>query len=644
MPKDAKAIIFAITSEGSYPEEFSADELASACSHLNDEYRAGRAIVTDEIYDRVFLRGLQKAQPDHPFLLEVEPESEGEFMGPTVRHSAPMLSTQKAYSIGEIERYLNSTQRAADLLGAGENVIYRITPKLDGIAANDDGSQLVTRGDGESGTDITHVLGRGVVVEGQRGQGRGEMVVDAAFFDEHLGAGTAHDMDHPRSMVAGFCSADTLKAHHLLAVEHRAIRFMPFNTLPAVEVTGEYLRHHWNAVYDKLTSECPYLTDGIVVTVANEDVRRHMGSTGNHERAVLAIKRQGEGVRSTVTGVRLTTGRTGRIVPTLLIEPVVISRCTVSKATAHTASNLTARGLGVGAVCSFVRAGEVIPKLVEVITPANDPVTVTHCPSCGHEAVSEGEHMCCPNTQFCPAQAASRLKHWFHTLGNVDQFGPDTIARLVNAGITDLRSIYQMGEGDFQQLGLGPVQSTNRVEQLLRSTQEPVPEWRFLASFGIRHLGRGDSKVLLQHFKFDQLGTLTPEQISMVPGFGDKTSPAIAMALHEMWPLIQTMMGFGFRLEAASAPAGGQLSGQNIVFTGVMRHGKRENMAERARQMGAVVQSGVTGTTTMLVIGEKPGTKQKKAQGINDKAGREVVRIVTEDDYLSETTMLGQVG
>jgi DNA ligase (NAD+) len=616
-----------------------AASLAEVCEGLNAAYRRGEPLVSDHAYDTIFIASLLAQDPDHPFLHRVEPE-EVSLVLPTVRHSKPLLSTNKAYSAGEVDRYLQQVSKAAMEMGLDPDALrFRLTAKLDGIAAHDDGERVVTRGDGLQGTDITRIVELGVVMEGGRGRGRGELVCDREFFHANLGKGTEYDQEHPRNFIAGFVSADSVKAHHRVALEAGAIRFIPFADLPDHTVSADELREGWEALYDKVIADNAYETDGVVVEVTHPGLREAMGATSHHERAVLAIKREGETAISTVTGIRLTTGRTGRIIPTLLIEPVVLSGATVSKATAHTARNLVALGLGVGATARFIRSGEVIPKLQEVITPSATPLVVTHCPSCGTEAVPEGEHSVCPNVEGCIAQAESRLRHWFHTLGNIDLFGRETVARLVDAGITEIPAIYAMTEEDFEALGFGPGQSANLVAQLERSLTEPVMEWRWLAAFGIRHLGRGDARKLLREIPLEALGEVTAEQIARIDGFGPKTSPAIAATLRKMWPTISLMHAMAFALEKDAAPAESSatspLAGELICFTGTMHKGARKEMEAHAITLGAQVQSGVNGKTTLLVAGEKAGSKVAKAEQINAKAGREIVRVLSEDAYLA---------
>lgn len=283
-----------------------------------------------------------------------------------------------------------------------------------------------------------------------------------------------------------------------------------------------------------------------------------------------------------------------------------------------------------------------IPKLLKVIEKSDSPLLVEHCPCCGVETVSEGEHTICPNVGGCPAQTEAKLRHWFHSLGNVDLFGPKTITTLTNQDITDIPTVYQLRASDFQAFGFGPGQAANLEAQLERSRRHPVADWRFLASFGIRHLGKGDARRLLAEYPLEMLGRVSASDIEKIEGFGAITSPKIAASLHERWPEITHMLSLGFNLEvtplASETPVvntGGLLAGEKVVFTGTMQQGKRSDMESNAQGLGAEVQSGVNGQTTLLVIGEKAGSKLKKAEGINSKAGRNVITILNESEYLA---------
>ena len=174
-------------------------ERLEAC---NIAYRSGNPLVSDHAYDALVER-LRQLAPDHPFLTRVEPET---FDGKhEIRHPVPMLSTEKAYTIDDIERFVSRVKKAAEKIGI-TNILFRITPKLDGLAGRDDGKVFVSRGNGETGYEISSAFAKGVVPVGGRGHGLGEIVVRQSYFQENL----SHAFEHPRNMVVGIVSSDTV--------------------------------------------------------------------------------------------------------------------------------------------------------------------------------------------------------------------------------------------------------------------------------------------------------------------------------------------------------------------------------------------------------------------------------------------------
>lgn len=612
------------------------DDLGELCRHLNTAYRSGEPLVSDALYDQVFLAGLRQQQPDHPYLHNVEPEPVNPALG-LVQHATPMLSTAKAYSGEEVAQYVRSVTRAAHKIGI--NPVFSLTQKLDGVAANDAGTTIATRGDGLQGSDITAIAEQGVVMHGGRGQGRGEIVIDKAVFDEKLGRDTEHGLEHARNFVSGYLGADTLKPHHRLALAEGAIHFIPFSRLKATEVDGDTLIREWETLFDTVTADSRFLTDGVVVTVTDPELRAAMGATNSHERAVLAIKKEGDSATTRVEGVRLTVGRTGRIIPTLLLESVYLSGANIAKATAHTVANLTKKGLGEGALVRIVRAGEVIPYLQDTLEASPNPVVVSHCPVCNTPVVEDGEHTVCPNATGCSAQTEATLHHWFHTLGNVDGFGRKTVQRLAEAGKVDLPTVYAMTEEDFAALGFGDGQARNLVRELARSREEPVRDWRWLAAFGIRHLGRGDARKLLAVVPLTELEGITEGEIAAIDGFGSITSGAIATMIQTMWPTIEQMLALDFNLQSdaddEAVSGASPISGKRIVFTGTMATAKRKELEQGATEQGAQVQSAVSAATDWLVIGDKAGSKLDKAKKINE-SGKADIEILTEASYLEK--------
>jgi len=608
-------------------------QLQALCMQLNTAYRQGRPIVSDAVYDEVFIQSLRALDPANEFLQSVEPESEA-FSGPTVRHERPMLSTEKAYTEEEITRFVQRLLKtAADVGLQASEVMLRATPKLDGIACRDYGDRLVTRGDGLAGSDISHILDRGAIVaSGERGLGDGEVVVVQEYFESVLKPRFA--LEHPRNYITGFCGADTEKEHHREAAGAQAVVFVPYRTLSAWEGTADEFLVNWKRVCEDVKQGVPYLMDGVIVEAIQGDIKAALGATSHHHRWMLAIKEKGETALTHAKGITWQTGRTGRVTPVVELEPIYLSGANIARVTAHHAGMIRSLGIGPGAVLEIIRSGEVIPKIERVVTSV-EATLPTECPCCSHALKLEGDFLVCPNSLGCPEQVATGLIHFFKTLGNVDLFGPKTVQALVQAGVTDLPAIYGLTTENFQSMGFGPGQAANLVRELERSRRQEVEDWRFLAAFGVRHLGRGDSRKLLEGFTLDALmDGVTAAQIAALDGFGVLTSESISADLAERAGLIRELSGlFSLRRTGAAAPkadaADSPIAGKSVVFTGALASGSREALQDQARALGAVVQSSVNGKTSYLVCGEKVGaSKMQKAVSLG-------VTVLTEAEYLA---------
>lgn len=598
-------------------------ELVDQLETYNRAYRDGQPLVSDQVYDDL-VEKLRARDPQHPFLTAVEPET---FSGRAeVRHPTPMLSLEKAYTDEQLNRFFTRLAKEAAQLGI-DPVIYRALPKLDGLAGRDDGETFATRGNGYVGYEISNAFAKGVVALGGRGQGLGEIVVVQSYFEQHLG----DKFEHPRNMVVGIISSDTLNEDARRALDDGQVRFVPYSQLPSWQGTADAFTDQAERITADLVAETPYPMDGIVLEVVDEALRSHLGATAHHHRWQIALKRKGRTAETVVQAIQWQVGRTGSITPVLEVEPVNLSGATIRRVTAHHAGMILKHHIGPGARIEIIRSGEVIPKMEKVLSPAAEPVLPEACPACGRSLAWKGDFLRCDNT-FCPAQIEQRLSHWFKTLGNADWFGIKTIEKLVGGGFDALEKVYAMTEADFTALGFGPVQSVNLAQALQTSRTKPVEDWRFLAAFGIPDLGLGDSRRLLEHIPLEALPEAQPEQIVRINGFGEKTSQSIVGGLQALRSTFHHMLDLGFVLEKTPLVAERQaqqspISGKKIVFTGKMVRGSREEMQARARQLGALVQSAVGGSTDLLVCGEKVGqTKLQKARA----AG---VTILSEEEY-----------
>lgn len=599
------------------------EELVSKLETYNQAYRNGQPLISDAEYD-LLVEQLRALAPDHPYLQRVEPE---QFAGRSeVRHPVPMLSTEKAYTREQLQRFVDRVTKEAQAIGIPD-VLFKVTPKLDGLAGRDDGKVFASRGNGIVGYEISSAFDKGVFALGGRGQGLGEIVVVQSYFSAHL----AGKFEHPRNMVVGIVSSDTLNEDARQALEAEMVRFVPYSKLPSWQGKSDRLLEEIDAVSDQLMAECDYPLDGVVVEVVNEELKARMGATTHHYRWQIAVKRKGQTAETVVEAIQWQVGRTGNVTPVMEVAPVNLSGATIRRVTAHHAGMVAKHGIGPGSRIEIIRSGEVIPKLEQVLSTSQQVQVPQRCPACQHELHWRGDFLRCSYSR-CPAQIEQRISHWFRTLGSADWFGIKTIQKLVAHGYDTLEKIYAMDIDSFAGIGFGPVQSQNLAEALVVSRTKSVEDWRFLAAFGIPDLGVGDSRRLLEHIPLEQIVHLDTRIIAGINGFGEKTSRSIVQGVADIKETLLHMFGMGFNLERTplvtrKAAAQSPIAGKHLVFTGKMQGGSREAMQSQARRLGANVQSAVSGNTDLLICGEKVGA------GKLDKARRLNVEIISEEDY-----------
>jgi DNA ligase (NAD+) len=596
----------------------------------NRAYREGAPMVDDSAYDDL-VEALRAMDPQHPYLQAVEPE---QFPArQQVRHPTPMLSIEKAYTREQLQRFVDRIEKAAAELGI-DSVRFRLTPKLDGLAGRDDGDRFVSRGNGQVGYEISSALAKGVRPIGGRGGGVGEIVAVKSYFDANL----ADYFEHPRNMVVGIVSSDTLNEKAQMALNDGMVHFVPYRRINAVTVDGADLVASTAALVQGLLEEVDYPTDGVVAEVTDDRLKSRLGATAHHHRWQIAIKTKGDTAVTTVRRVRWQVGRTGNVTPVMEVDPVALSGATIRRVTAHHAGNIRNANIGVGTRIEIVRSGEVIPKLETVLEPGQMAQCPQTCPSCGAALLWQNDFLKCPDPA-CRAQIEQRIAHWFRILGTADWFGIKTIRKIVANGHDRLEALYRLTASDFEAMGFGPVQSTNLAEAITASRTRPVEDWRFLAAFGIADLGTGDSRKLLAHHPIETVADLTASQIQAIKGFGDITSATIAADLARLKPLISHMLSLNFNLlrtpsAAAVRTVESPIAGKGVVFSGKMARGRRETMQAQARALGATVQTAVGGKTDYLVCGENVGAVKI------DKARKLGVKILTEKEYFA---LLGDI-
>ena len=252
----------------------------------------------------------------------------------------------------------------------------------------------------------------------------------------------------------------------------------------------------------------------------------------------------------------------------------------------------------------------------------------TNCPSCNETLLwnkNETDLIC--DNNLCDAQLERNLSHFFSTIENIDGFGPATIKILVDNGIEKVSDIYALETYDFSYFGFGLKTSTNLKSELFRSMDDEIEDWRFLAAFGCRTLGKGNSKKLLKEYDLLDIFNLDEDDIMNIEGFGQISSENIIEDLikisdefNELYEL------FNIKFTEPVENIYGIISGKTIVFTGKM-DSNRKFMQEQAEKLGAIIGSGVSSKTDILVTGANVGaSKISKAEKFGTK-------VISEDEY-----------
>ena len=625
----SKSKVEQIASQSILIEDLSDDELADFCVIANQSYRDGEPIISDQDYDFVFLAALNSRQPNHPFLQELEIEHEG-FSEEKVKLPERMLSTNKAYSWVDIQKWLERIAKSAEEINLSlDDIELKGTAKLDGFAGYDDGVKLYTRGDGSKGSDISRVFDRGLSLykDAKRGLGAGEIVVKRSYFEAHL----SQHFEYPRNFQASLIKEKELDHFAEKAIADKAALFVPFKELPNWLGGISALTDNFDTIVGELEAGVDFDVDGIVFEVVNAELKTHMGANRKFHRWQVAYKENKEKAQVEVLSVTAQVGRTGKITPVAELEPTQLSGATIYRATGHHYGLVKEQGLGAGSVVELTRSGLVIPKINRVIEPAEVSIP-DQCPSCKSELVWESDFLMCMNHENCKDQIVGKMSYFYKVLANNDGFGLATIQKLYDHGVRQVSDIYLLTQEELMEIGFGEKTSQNLIDQLGRSRQESIEDWRFLAAFGVPRLGMGNCENLLKYCALGSVFNLSVEDIANIEGFAELTAELIVSGLFSVKEEYEKLIAGGYTLESTSlnssdAQDNHPLHNKRIVFTGTMSQ-SRAGLTKQAKSFGIKVSSNVSTKTDYLITGENVGQSKLKAARGND------ISILTENEYL----------
>lgn len=647
-------------------------------------------LVPDAEYDRAF-QALLALEADHPDWVKADSPSQrvgavaakrfGE-----VRHAVPMLSLDNIFAIEDIARFdarLLERLPKADKVGqAGlfdepsaspaRLIDYVAEPKLDGLAVSllyRDGElvQAATRGDGETGEDISaNVRTIGAIPLRLRGKAptllevRGEVIMTHSGFEalnQRQLAADAKPFANPRNAAAGSLrqldagiTASRPLFFYAYAVAQlegmpwparhsellASVKTWGFPVNPLVRVCHGAIE--LEAFYTDIQQQrdgLDYDIDGVVYKVDELALQEKLGFVARAPRWAVAHKFPAQEEVTELLAVDWQVGRTGALTPVARLAPVQVAGVIVSNATLHNADEIQRLALKVGDRVSVYRAGDVIPKVVGVVTPAANGKAIAvpaHCPECGGavEREEEGAILRCVNGLSCPAQLKESLRHFASRRAmDIDGLGDKLVAQLVDGGLVKTPAdLYGLSVETLAGLERMAEKSAQNLVAALAASKSTTLA-RFLFALGIREVGEATAAALAADLgDLDALMVADVERLQAVPDVG----PVVASHIHAFFQethnrdVIAALLERGIHWPVLEKPEGDlPLSGQTWVLTGSLTSLTRDEAGDRLRALGATVAGSVSKNTTCVVAGDKAGSKLTKAQSLGvtilDEAG-----------------------
>tara|TARA_R100000789_G_scaffold74126_1_gene69721 strand:+ start:16821 stop:18833 length:2013 start_codon:yes stop_codon:yes gene_type:complete len=642
-------------------------------------YVEARTEIPDRDFDRL-LQELIDLENQHPELRT--PDSPSQKVGgapiegfTSVPHRVPMLSIDNVFETAGI---VDFDQRIRKLLEV-DSVDYTLEYKIDGVALAviyEQGQliQAITRGDGQTGDDVTHnarTIG-GIPLSLQcktfpeRLEVRGEAYIANSDFavlraQQEESGGIVHA--NPRNSTAG-----ALKLLDPALCAKRKVRFlthgigdvqgMNFEThLKYLEAIRNYglpttpgirLCHGIDEVLEQAEImmaalyELDLEIDGLVVKVNQLAQREELGSNSKSPRWVVAYKWERYEAETQVESITIQVGKTGTLTPVANLSPVEIAGTTVSRSSLHNRDEVERLGVRIGDWVVVEKAGKIIPHVVRVELERRSGEEIPfefpeNCPECGTDVVQDegGVYIRCPNPN-CPARLRESLRFFASRQAmDIDGLGIKLIEQLIEAGLVkNLVDIYDLHQQQDRLLELerfGQKSAEKLINGIEVSKQQPV--WRLLTGLNIRHVGVSNAQVLISHFhSLEQISQATEEELAAIDEIGPVIAASVAEFFHSDFgqTLIQELKTRGVQIEeekSTSVESTQLLQGKSIVVTGTLTQFTRQEIQDAIRKHGGKASSSVSSKTDFVVAGENAGSKLTKAQSLK-------IPILSESDFL----------
>jgi DNA ligase (NAD+) len=651
--------------------------------HAHRYYVLDAPEIPDAEYDKLFAE-LQALETEHPDLLTPDSPTQRvigevrEGLDP-VKHAVPMLSIKTETDTTEAGalKFDASVRNALKLAADAPPVRYAAELKFDGLAINlryvgGVLQQAATRGDGETGEDVTHTIStiaaipkRLKRVDAAVLDVRGEVFMrrdDFEALNQRQREAGARTFVNPRNAAAGIVrqlDASIARqrplsffaygvgevqgwdppARHSELLDALAKMGLPVDEWRDVAKGGEELAlFHARIAVER--DELPFDIDGVVYKVDDRALQQQLGFKSREPRWAVAHKYPAQEQQTRLNGIEIQVGRTGKLTPVAKLEPVFVGGTTVSNATLHNLFELRRKGVRIGDTVIVRRAGDVIPEIVGRVPGKRKGYVPnfrmpTSCPVCGSAVVREkgGNDHRCSGGLFCGAQRKQAMLHFASRRAmDIEGLGDKLVDQLVDGGlIRTLPDLYKLGVAKLAALErMADKSAANLVAALDKSKDATLA--RFLYALGIRHVGETTAKDLAKHFgRLDPILDASVEQLLEVNDVG----PVVAQSIHTFFQqphnreVVEQLRAAGVHwpehegVAVSNVPQ--PLAGKTFVLTGTLPTWSRDEAKALIEEAGGKVSGSVSKKTDYVVAGEEAGSKLDKARELSitvlDEAG-----------------------
>lgn len=630
--------------------------------------------VSDQEYDRL-MQELMALEEKHPEMYDANSPSQriiGQVLEgfEKVRHDSQMLSLGNVFNYEEIEEFVNRIQ------GSVKDAEFVVECKYDGLAMSliyENGSfvRAVTRGDGLVGEDVSANIKTIQSIpmhipERRHVEVRGEVYMPKKSFEELNERQKKNNQAlfaNPRNAAAGsirqldssVCASRKLDAYWYyfqnaqdfgILTQQEALdrmRSLNFKVNPLFKVCKN-TKEIWEFIQSiqEKRSDLPYEIDGMVIKLNSLSDQRTLGSTAKVPRYATAYKFPAERVQTRLLDIVITVGRTGKITPNAVLEPVRIAGTTVSAAQLHNEDMILSKDLRINDIVVVQKAGEIIPEVVSSVKERRDGSQVpyvypTHCPVCGSRLVRlEGEaaHYCI--NQDCPARVVESMIHFAsRDAMDIDTLGDKKIEQLHEFGflnsIEDIYFLHEHREELLEKRGYQKKSVDKMLETIETSKKQPLA--LLLYGLGIRQVGKKAAAILANYFgSMDALMKADVDTLVSINDIGPITAQSIVEFFKDEsnQKLIQTLKEQGLNMiQEKQEIKASRFTNKTVVLTGTLEHYTRNEAKEILENLGANVSGSVSKKTDYVIYGTAAGSKLAKAQNLG-------VATMSEEEFVEE--------